>query len=58
MSMSFRYQHQPQEIQDDKHHCKYKRLLNAYCLSSYHHQTMIKNTADAATFYRSDKKSA
>ena len=56
-SISIAYQHQPQEIQGNKYHCKYKRLLDAYSLSGHHHQTMIENTADASGFHCSDKKS-
>ena len=57
-SISTTYQHQPQEIQQNEYYRKYKCLLHRHLLASYHHQTMIKNTADTSAFHRSDKKSA
>ena len=57
-SISIAYQHQPQEIQEDKYYCKYRRLFQCNRLSSHHHQTMIEDTADTAGFYCSCKKCA
>ena len=56
LSVSFCYQHQPQEIQQNKYYCKCEYLLNGHRLACYQHKAMIKNTADTAAFDRSDKK--
>ena len=55
-SISIAYQHQPQEIQEDKYYRKYRRLFQCNRLSCHHHQTMIEDTADTAGFCCSDKK--
>ena len=48
LSILFTYQNQPQEIQQDKDHCKCNNLSEADCHARNQHKSMIKHTAQAA----------